>query len=159
EFSVADVLERLGPNFRAANKLRLAGNASGTLELRWSTSIENAEATLALDVTRPSRLQTGQIPLTANTRANYSFRSGNLAITDLVANTPATQIHASGDLSSSLRFAFATSDLREWQPITSELFPEGMPFDIRGHAAFNGTASGRLATLALFGNAQFTDFN
>src|SRR5215470_197027 len=57
DISVADVLGSLGPNFRPANKLKLAGNASGYIELRWRTSIENAELALALDVARPSRVQ------------------------------------------------------------------------------------------------------
>ena len=159
DLSVAEVLGSLGPSFRPANKLKLAGNASGSVEVRWRTSIENAEMALALDVARPSRSTPGQIPLTASTHANYSFRSGDLAISDLVANTPATQIRASGNLASALKVSFATSDLREWQPVTSEMFPQGMPFDLRGRAAFNGTLSGKLATLAIVGSTQVSDFD
>ena len=159
DFSVADILASLGPNFRPENKLKLAGTASGTAEMRWRTSIENADLALALDVTRPSRLEPGQIPLTASTHADYNFRAGDLAISDFVANTPATQIRASGGLASSLRLSFATSDLHEWQPLTNELFPEGMPFDIRGRASFNGTASGKLASVAIVGNTQVSDFD
>ena len=159
DFSLLEILARLGPNFRPANKLKFAGNTSGTMELRWRTSIENADAALALDVTRPGRLQPGQIPLSASVHADYNFRTGNLSISDFSANTPATQIRASGTLSSSLRLSIAANDLREWQPVTSALFPEGMPFDLRGHAAFNGAASGKLANLAIIGNAQVSDFD
>jgi translocation and assembly module TamB len=159
DFSVADVLASLGSNFRPENKLKLAGNASGTVEMRWRTSIENADAAIALDVTRPSRLQTGQIPLTASMHTNYNVRTGNLAISDLAANTPATQIRASGNLSSSLKLSVVTNDMREWQPVTNELFPDGMPFDLHGSATFNGTVSGKLANLAIVGNAQVSDFD
>ncbi len=159
DLSLSEILGSLGLNFRPANKLRLVGNTSGTLELRWKTSIENSEAALALDVTRPGRMQPGQIALTASTHADYNFRTGFLSISDLSANTPATQIRASGSLTSSLKLSFATNDLREWQPVTSALFPEGMPFDLRGRAAFNGSASGKPANLAVIGNVQLADFD
>ncbi|PYV78742.1 MAG: hypothetical protein DMG96_06605 [Acidobacteria bacterium] len=161
DFSVAEMLASLGPKFRPVNKLRLAGNASGTADVRWRGSIDNADVGFALDIARPSRLQPGLIPFTASTRSTFNFRSGSLTISDLAANTPATQMHASGELSSasSLKLSFATTDLREWQPITSELFPAGMPFGLRGRAAFNGTASGEPANLLLSGNLQIQDFD
>ena len=161
DFSLAEMLLSLGPKFRAVNKLRLAGNISGTTELRWRGSVDAGEAAFALDVAPSGRLQPGQIPLTASTHANYNLRSGSLAISDLAANTPATQVRASGELSSSssLRLSVATTNLREWQPVTSELFPAGMPFDLHGRAAFNGTASGKLANMAFGGNLQVQDFD
>jgi len=161
DLSVAEVLSSLGPKFRPVNKLRLAGNASGTADVRWRGSIDNADVGFALDVARPSRLQSGQIPLTATTHSTYNFRSGALAVSDLAANTPATQMQASGELSSasSLKLSFATTDLREWQPITSKIFPAGIPFNIRGRAAFNGTASGEPANLLLSGNLQIQNFD
>jgi translocation and assembly module TamB len=161
DFSVAEMLSSLGPKFRPVNKLRLAGNASGTADMHWRGSIDNADVGFALDIARPSRLQPGQIPFTASTHSTFDFRSGSLAISDLAANTPATQMHASGELSSasSLKLSFATTDLREWQPITAALFPAGIPFDIHGRAAFNGTASGKPANLILAGNLQVQDFD
>src|SRR5262249_38171422 len=161
DLSLAEVLASLGPAFRPFNRLKFAGNVSGTTDLRWRWSVENAEATFALDVTRPNRLQPGQIPVTGSTHANYSLRLGSFAVSDLAANTPATQVHASGELSSSssLRFSFATTDLREWQPLTNDMFPTGLPFSIRGRAAFNGTASGKLASMAVAGNLQVEDFD
>jgi len=70
-------------------------------------------------------------------------------------------MHASGELfsASSLKLSFATTNLREWQPISAELFPAGIPFDIHGRAAFNGTASGKPANLLLSGNLQVQDFD
>jgi translocation and assembly module TamB len=159
DISLSEILGSLGPNFRPENKLKFTGDTSGTVELRWRTSIENAQASLALDVTRPGRPQPGQIPLIGSTHADYNFRTGSFSISDLSANTPATQIRASGSLASSLKLSFATNDLREWQPVTSALFPEGMPFSLRGHAAFNGTASGQPANLAIIGNVQLAEFD
>src|SRR5262249_15667723 len=70
DLSLAEVLASLGPAFRPFNRLKFAGNVSGTTDLRWRWSVENAEATFALDVTRPNRLQPWQIPVTGSTHAN-----------------------------------------------------------------------------------------
>jgi translocation and assembly module TamB len=161
DFSVAELLAGMGPQFRPATKLRLAGNISGTSEIKWKESIRNAETKLAIEVARPSHVAPGEIPLTAAAHAIYSSRSGNLEISDLVANTPATQIQAAGTISSngSSRFSVSTSDLREWQPITAELFPAGLPFTLRGHASFTGIGSGNGANLMLAGNLRAENFD
>ena len=161
DVALAEALASLGPQFRTLNRLKFAGNVSGTSEIKWKQSIGNAEASFSAEVERPSRLSAGQIPLTASTHATYNARSRDLQISDLLASTPATQVRASGGLSSSstLRFSFTTTDLSEWQPITSELFPAGLPFTIHGRAAFSGTASGNLSSIALAGNLQVHDFD
>ncbi len=158
---LADMLASLGPQFRSVNKLKLAGNISGTSEMRWRQSIRNANTAMAIEVTRPSRMQAGQIPLTASAHATYDARSGDLAIGDMTAATPATLVHASGALSTSapLKFTFATTDLREWQPVIAELFPTGLPFRLHGRAVFSGTATGRLSNVALAGNLQVQNFD
>src|SRR5947208_8267877 len=96
--------------FRHVNKLNFAANVSGTSELRWRGSIDSGQVSFALDAAPPTRLQPGQTPLTASTHGNYNLRSGSLAISDLAGNTPATQILASGEVSSSSyhRLPFAT---------------------------------------------------
>jgi len=167
DISLAEVLAGLGSRFRPVNRLKFAGNVSGNSEIRWKQSPQNAEATLAFNVSPPSHSPAGQVPLTASGNATYSVRSGNLTINDFTGNTTATQMHAIGSLSSSpasspassLRFSFATSDMREWQPVTSDLFPTGMPFIAHGRASFNGTASGTLARVVFAGNLQAQDFD
>jgi translocation and assembly module TamB len=161
DVALAEALASLGSQFHTLNRLKFAGNVSGTSEVKWRQSIRNAEASFAAEVARPNRLLTGQIPLTASAHATYNARSGDLQIGDLVASTPATQLRASGALSSSsaLRFSFATSDLSEWQPVTAELFPGELPFSIHGRAVFNGTASGNLSSVALAGNLQVQDLD
>ncbi|HEY8669561.1 MAG TPA: translocation/assembly module TamB domain-containing protein, partial [Terriglobales bacterium] len=161
DFSVAELLAGLGPQFRPENKLKLAGNISGTSEIKWRESIRNSETKLAIEVARPSHVAPGEIPLTASASAIYSARSGNWEISNLVASTPATQIQAAGTFSSngSSRFSVSTSDLREWQPITAELFPAGLPFTLHGHASFTGTGSGNGANLTLAGNLKAENFD
>src|SRR5262249_5819106 len=56
DLSLADALASLGPAFRPVNKLRFAGNVSGTSELRWRQSIRTAEITSALTVSRAQRV-------------------------------------------------------------------------------------------------------
>jgi translocation and assembly module TamB len=161
DVALSEVLAGLGPQFRTLKEVKLAGNVSGTSEMRWRQSIRYAEASITAAVAHPARLSGGQIPLTASADASYNARSGELQIGNLQASTPATQLRASGALTSSsaLRFSFATTDLREWQPIIAELFPAGPPFSIHGHAAFNGTASGNLSRVLLEGNLQVEDFD
>lgn len=159
--SLSEVVSSLGPQFRPVNRLRLAGDVSGTSQWRWKNSLANAEITAGLAVERPSHPLPGTIPLTANTHLSYTLRPRSLAISDLTLSTPATQVRASGSLSrnSSLTFSFSSNDLREWQPITAEIFPSGMPAVIHGRAAFNGIATGSVPDVALSGNLQLENFD
>ena len=160
DFSLAEIIASLGPQFRLVNKLKFSGDVSGPTEIRWRDSIRNAETTVALDAARPTRTQTGQIPLTGSTHATYQWRSDELTISDLAANTAASQVRASGALGASapLRISIETTDLREWQPVTHELFPQGTPFNVHGRAVFNGTATQRRENVAIAGNLQLQDF-
>ncbi|HEX6805454.1 MAG TPA: translocation/assembly module TamB domain-containing protein [Terriglobales bacterium] len=161
DISLAEVLSGLGPQFRPANRLKLAGDVSGGAEMRWKNSLENIEIAASLAVQRPARTPAGQVPLTASTHLTYVNRPLSLQIAELTASTPATQMRASGSLSktSSLNFSFASTDLREWQPITAELFPAGMPALIRGRAALNGLVTGPFPGVAFSGHAQLQDFD
>jgi translocation and assembly module TamB len=161
DFMLSEALASLGPQFQSMNRLRFAGNVSGTADIKWRDSIANAETSFSATVASPNRLAAGQIPLTATAGGTYSERTHELQISNLQASTPATQVKASGALASSsaLRFSFATTDLGEWQPIMTELFPAGAPFRIHGRAAFNGAASGNLSHIALAGNLDVEDFD
>lgn len=160
DIDLTDILASLGPRFRPGNRLKFAGDISGTSELRWRNSIEDADISAAGEVTRPNHVRGGEIPLAASFQGAYALRSGDLKIDNLSANTPATQLHASGALSSAapLRVSFSTSDLHEWQPLTAAIFPAGMPFAVNGRASFNGSAIGRLSDLAISGNLQLQNF-
>src|SRR6266567_1927750 len=160
DVSLAELLSSRGPQFRPVNKLKLAAGLSGTSEIRWRSNFRNAEITAALDLTRPSRSRGDEVPADGTTHFSYRARSGEMQIADLSLTTPATQIRASGAMTSSsaLRVSFATTDLREWQPLIAELFPSGLPVVVHGRAAFNGTASGQFSNPILAGNLQLQDF-
>jgi len=157
--SLAELLGGLGPIFRPVNKLKFAGNVSGSAQVQWKQSVDYAQGSFVAEVSPPNSLRNGQVPLTANMRANYDFRSGDMQLSELTATTPATQLHASGTLASSVKIAFSSGDLREWQPVIAQLFPAGAPLVIYGRAAFNGTAAGRSANMRLAGNLQLRDFD
>jgi translocation and assembly module TamB len=159
--SLAEILANLGPEFRPVNQLKLAGNASGTADIQWRDSIRSADTVAAVEISRPSRAQPGQVPVSGNVQVAYNGRSRTLQIQELSATTPATQLRGSGALSSAapLRFSFTTTDLREWQPVIATLFPSGAPFTVRGRVSFNGSAVGDLSNPQISGNLQAQDFN
>ncbi|HZQ20365.1 MAG TPA: translocation/assembly module TamB domain-containing protein [Terriglobales bacterium] len=156
---LSEILSSLGPKFRPANELKFVGNVSAGIDIRWRRSIEYAQANVSADVTPPPRPQVGRLPVRANVAASYDFQSGDLQVTQLLANTPATQIHASGSLANSVRLSLSTTDVNEWKPILAELFPGGAPVAVRGRAAFNGYFSGIAPNVRLAGNLQLSDFD
>jgi len=161
DLAVAGILASLGPQFQPVSNLKFAGNASGTSQVRWKDSAHNAEISAALAIERPARLSPGQIPLTADVEAAYMVPTNTLRVRNFSANTPGSQLSASGELSSQapLRFSFVTTDLREWQPVTAALFPAGLPANVHGRAAFNGSVSGGTAKPVLAGHLQIQDFD
>src|SRR5437763_13916461 len=160
DIELAKVLKALGPPF-PVNQLKYSGNVSGATEVRWKHSMRDAEITATLDVKKPDRIRSGDIPITATLQGTYAARPNHLQVNNFVATTPATQVHASGAMSpgSQLKLSFATSDLREWQPLTSALFPAGMPVAVNGRAVFNGSATGELSNPVFTGNLQLQDFD
>jgi translocation and assembly module TamB len=161
DLSLAELLNSLSPQFRPVNRLKLAAGVSGTSEIRWKGDIRNAEITAAVDLARPNRTRPGEISADGTTHFSYSARSREIHISDFSLNTPATQIRASGAMttSSALKFSFASSDLREWQPVIAEVSPSGLPLVVHGRAAFTGSASGQFLNPTLAGNLQLQDFD
>ena len=157
--SLAELLGGLGPIVRPVNKLKFAGNVSGSADVQWKQTVDSAHAMVVAEVSPLNSPRNGQVPLTANVRANYDFRSGDVQLSELTATTSATQLHASGTLATSVKIAFSSNDLQEWQPVIAQLFPAGAPLVVHGHAAFNGTAAGRSSNLRLAGNLQLRDFD
>jgi translocation and assembly module TamB len=157
--SLAELLGGLGRGFRSVSGLKFAGNIKAATEVQWKQSIEDANARVVADVTPPTKVPNGRVPLTASTHATYDFRSGNVQLTDLSAATPSMQVNASGALTSSVKISFLTNDLREWQPVIAQLFPAGIPLVVHGRAAFNGSAAGSSSNLRIAGNLQLRDFD
>jgi translocation and assembly module TamB len=157
--SLAELFDGLGRSFRSVSGLKFAGNVNAATEVQWKQSLEDADARIVADVTPPTKIPNGRVPLTASTHATYDFRSGNVQLSDLSGSTPSTQMNASGALTSLVKISFSTNDLREWQPIITQLFPSGLPLVVHGRAAFNGNAAGNSSNLRLAGNLQLRDFD
>jgi translocation and assembly module TamB len=162
DLSLPDLLASAGPRFRPVRNLRFAGDLSGSSEMHWRGSLDNAEIAASMNVVAPNRVMPGQTPLAAGARLAYHARQSSLEIGDLAANTPATQVKASGTLANSatsVRISFASTDIREWQPFISLMFPSGVPVNIHGRAAFDGTAVGALSNLTIAGRVQLQNFD
>lgn len=157
--SLADLLGGLGRSFRSVRGLTFAGDISAATVMQWKQSVEDADARIVADVTPPTKVPNGRVPLTASAHAIYDFRTGNVQLAGLSVATPSTQLSASGALTSSVKISFSTSDLREWQSVITQLFPSGLPLVVHGHAAFNGNAAGSSSNLRLAGNLQLRDFD
>ena len=131
------------------------------MDASWKDSIRNTEAQFVADVLPPARSTKAQFPLTGHAQGTYRFGPGELELAELTAATRATQVHASGTLSSSaaLKLVVTTTNLGEWQPVFSAAGYAGqIPVTLKGHASFNGTATGKLSQIAIAGNVQSQDF-
>lgn len=159
--SIAELLAGLGPRLRPVKDLRLAGDLSGTAEIQWRDSWRNAGIDSTFAVTPPRRNVAGQLALAASGSATYDARSGTIELNNFSANTPATQIRASGLLNSSgaLRFSFGSTNIAEVRPIIVAAVPEGLPIAIRGRAMFAGTLAGVVPNVTLSGNLELRDFD
>jgi translocation and assembly module TamB len=160
DISLAELLASLGTRFGELKSLRLAGSLTTSSEIRWRESIQNAELSSSLSLTRPSHVSLGQLPVTAATQFSYRVRPARLDIHDLSASTPATQLRASGTLSndSGLRVSVASDNVGEWATLISKVFPRGTPVTLTGHSAFNGLVTGRMDSPIVKGNLQLHNF-
>ena len=161
DLSAAEVAAAFSTPSRPFHRVKLAGLASGNLEARWKGSPRYAEAQFVTDVVplpHPSRTQ---LPITAHVQGVYRAGPGELQLDQLNAATRATQVRASGTLSSSaaIKLSVITTDLSEWGPVFSAAGYSGpIPVTLKGHASFNGTATGKLTQITITGNLQSQDF-
>jgi translocation and assembly module TamB len=161
DLSAAEIAAALATPSRPFQRIKPAGLASGNLDASWRDTIRNTEARFVIDVVPPAKPLNAQFPLTAHVQGVYRTASGELELAELTASTRATQIHATGTLSSTaaLKVSVTTTDLGEWQPIFSAAGYQGqIPVTLKGHAAFIGTATGKLSQIAIAGNLQSQDF-
>jgi len=162
DVSASEVAAALSSSARPLQRMKLVGTASGNIDTQWRGSAHNAETELALDVAAPAHPGAGELPLNAHTRARYRWTSGDLEVAEFSASTRATQVRASGTLSSSaaLHLSIATADLSEWQPILTALgYQQRIPVVLQGHASFSGTATGKISAIAFAGKLQSEDFD
>ncbi len=160
--STSEIAAALSTSARPFQRVKLAGAASGSVEARWRGSVANAQTEVALEVVAPAQPKTGELPLNAHIRASYRAGSGDLQVAEFNASTRATQVRASGTLSSAaaLNLSITTSDLSEWQPILTAVgYKQRIPVVLQGHASFSGTATGKLSAIDFAGKLQSEDFD
>jgi translocation and assembly module TamB len=162
DLSASEIATALSSSARPLHRLNLAGAASGRVDAQWRGSLRNAETAIALDVAAPAHLGVGQLPLNAHAQSRYRTAPGELEVAEFSASTRATQVHATGTLSSNsaLNLEIRTSDLSEWQPILTAVgYQEQLPVILRGHATFNGTATGKVSAIDFAGRLHSEDFD
>ncbi len=161
DISVAAVSNAVSSKRMPLDRVRLNGTGSGSIEAKWRGKPANADAVFTFNVVPGTRIDSGQIPLTAHAVGTYLGASDELQLADLTVSTAATQLRASGRLSrsSSLRISASTTSVAEWQPILNSFGGPQIPVVLRGRALFNGTAVGRLSDFTIAGHAQMNDFD
>ncbi|MGA8153198.1 MAG: translocation/assembly module TamB domain-containing protein [Terriglobales bacterium] len=155
--SAQEIATAISSSARPLRRMNLAGMTSGTLETRWRGAPRNAESEITLDVTSPKQLSPGQLPVEAHVHATYRNAAAELEVSEFDASTRATHVHASGTMSThaALKVAVTTNDLHEWEPVLQALgYQEQVPVTIRGHATFNGIATGKLSAIEITGRIQ-----
>jgi len=158
--SLAEIAAAMASPSRPFDRLNLAGAASGASEIRWKGSTRNAEAEALVDIVPPARASHGQLPVTAHVHGTYLSSSDELRLDELSASTPATQVHASGTLSSSasLKLNVKTNNVAEWQPVLSAVgYHAPIPIAVGGMLSFSGYATGKLNDIAFAGHLQSQD--
>jgi len=161
DLSAAEIAAAVATASRPFQRIKPAGLVSGKVDASWQDGFRNTEAQFVADVVPPAPSTKAQFPLTGHAEGVYRFGPGELDLAELTAATRATQVHASGTLSSAaaLRLVVTTTDLGEWQPVFSAAGYAGqIPVTLKGHASFNGTATGKLTQIAIAGKVQSQDF-
>src|SRR5581483_1416178 len=159
---VREIAAALTTRRRPLNRSNVAGDANGTIDVRWTDTPRKAVAAIALDVIPPAQPAPGQVPVNARIRATYDLTTDAVDVADFAAVTRATQVRASGTMSSkaAIKLSVVSTDLEEWRPLLSA-FGESdrLPVTVHGRASFNGTATGKLSSLTIAGNLQAQDFD
>jgi len=144
------------------DRVNPAGAVRGTVDLEWTGSPKNLNATLALDVEPPAYPQPGQLSVTAQVQMVYRGQQAVLDIAQLNIATPAARFHATGVLGSTgtrLSVALSSGDIAELRPLLAAFHEPALPMEMNGRAAFSGSISGRLAGPAISGHLEITDFD
>jgi translocation and assembly module TamB len=143
------------------DQLNLSGFASGNLEMLWVGPIRSAETRVNLNIVPPKQPAPGQLAVRGQVAGVYRGSRDELQLDQFHLNTPASEITASGNLSStsSLKVAATSHDMKEWAPLLQAAYGSGdLPFTIHGWANFNGLVTGRLSFMQVNGNLEVYDF-
>jgi translocation and assembly module TamB len=161
-FPITPALLEVSSTKLPLDRMKLSGNASGTVEMLWVGSIQDAETKLSLIITPPSRSSAGELAVKGEIRGIYRGSRDELSLEQFHMITSASEITAQGELSSTsqLRLSISSRNLNEWQALLHAAWgPEELPFAVHGPVNFNGSASGRLSAFTLSGNLHLEDFD
>ncbi len=161
-FPLLPGLEFLSSKALPLDRLGLAGNASGNVDMLWVGSISDAETRLKLAITPPGKPTPTEITVRGQVDSIYRGSRDELEVSQLHLTTPSSEITASGNLAanSSLRFSVTSHNLREWTPLLQAAYGSpDLPFAVHGWASFAGNASGKLSALSVSGNLEVYDFD
>jgi translocation and assembly module TamB len=143
-------------------RMNSAGAASGTLDLEWTGSLKNLEATVAVDVAPPASPRPGQLPVTARLQMVYRGAQATLEISQLNLATRATRFSATGALGSAsarLNVTLNTTDLAELQSALAVLHQPRVALEVHGRTSFTGSVRGRLTAPTISGHLEISDFD
>lgn len=160
-FPMLPALRLLSSKRIPLDRLNLNGSASGTVDMVWVGSIQEAETHLGLGIVPPSRPVPGEIPVLGQIFGVYRGSRDELEVSQLHLTTPSSELTASGNLAatSALRFSFTSHNLKEWTPLLEASYGSpNLPFAVHGWASLSGNASGKLSDFAISGNLEVYDF-
>ena len=144
------------------DRINPAGAARGAIDVEWSGSPRDLNATFALQVEPPANPRPGQLPVSAQVRMAYHGQAAILDIAQLDLEARTTRLHAAGVLGSTsarLSVTVNTGDLAELRPVLAALHEPAVPMEINGRASFNGSIIGRLSGPTVRGDLAITDFD
>ncbi|HVM92908.1 MAG TPA: translocation/assembly module TamB domain-containing protein [Terriglobales bacterium] len=143
------------------DRVGLAGNSSGSVELAWVGSIRDADTKAKLEIASPAHPGANEIAVNGKVDGIYHAAHDEVELSALHLNTNASEIQASGSLSSnsSLHFSITSHGVREWYPLLEAVYgsPQ-LPFAVHGFATLTGNVSGHVSSPSLNGNLEVYDF-
>ncbi len=144
------------------DRINPAGAARGTVDLEWTGSAKNLDATFVVEVEPPTNPRPRQLPVTARLQMVYRGSQAALDISQLNLATRATRFSAAGVLGSTtarLSVTLNTGDIAELQPVLAAFHEPALPVEVHGRASFTGSVSGRLAGPTISGHLEISDFD
>jgi translocation and assembly module TamB len=160
-FPMAPALDTLSGKSLPLDRLNLAGNASGTVEMLWVGSIRDAETRMKINLSPPSHVEPVQVAVRGEVEGVYRGSRDELDISALRLATNGSEMTASGSLaaSSSMHFTLTSHNVKEWTPFLEAAYGASpLPFAVHGWVNWTGTATGHVSAPAITGTLEVYDF-
>ncbi|PSH04011.1 MAG: hypothetical protein CXZ00_09370 [Acidobacteria bacterium] len=143
------------------DRLHLAGSATGTLEVNWRGSPQNAQ--IDGDMRIVPIMRPGELPVTAALRGTVDLKGPSVQLHSVEVSTRAARLKASGQLSanSDLKLDAATTSFTELVPIIRSwrgAREKELPVEFGGRAQFKGTVRGKLSSPTIAGHIELHNF-